>query len=84
METTFEHIMIECPLGYDSIDRLEEKIETILNQFGSKTKIELFQEDDERNISKAKIAIGIIHTIPKIFEKIAHLCNSQRNSKIQM
>ncbi|MBA3285564.1 MAG: hypothetical protein H0U27_10970, partial [Nitrosopumilus sp.] len=76
IEATIEHVMIECPLVYDSIERLEEKIETILNQFGSKKRVELFWEDDEQKIRKDKIAIGIRGMIPK--ESMKKIANSIR------
>ncbi len=64
-EATIEHVLTECSLIYDSIKKLEENMEQILQEFGIKKEVEVFWENEDQIFEKDKLSIGIRGMFPK-------------------
>ena len=64
-EATIEHVLVECPLVYDSINQLEDEITSIVKKYGLNKQARVFWEGENERCKKEELAIGIRGLIPK-------------------
>ncbi len=80
-EATIEHILTECPLIYDSIQKLEEAISSVMRKYGLNKQVQVFWEGAKERLEKDKLAIGIRGLIPK--QSMSQIAKSIKSKEIK-